>query len=207
MEMKKIDLNTGDIVKFKNGNYFIYTGEKLYFGDDDDLAPVNVNNVVEIKRPSQEEVKEFGEKVKNTIWKKEAPNMWGDMTYAEAHKKMFMAIANGEVATKTEWLEKTDPSLTLSYLELENSCFACEEAKRRREKANKDNEFYATKDDHKLAVFRFNDSICNYCPLGGLGKNRKCLNGLYDEYINSKGFEKFKLAYEIANLEWKEVDK
>ena len=204
--MKKIDLNIGDIVKFKNGNYFIYTGEKLYFGDDDDLAPVNVNNVVEIKRPSQEEVKEFGGKVKNTIWKKEAPNMWNGMTYAEAHKKMFMAIANGEVTTEIEWLEKTDHSPTLSYLELENSCFACEEAKRRREK--EEIKLRAARNDSGILVYHSPESICKYCPL--LCKDDefgRCLNGLYDDFCCSKGFDKFKLAYEIANLEWKEVDK
>ena len=204
--MKNLDLKIGDIVKLRNGKhfgYFIYTGEKLYFGDGDNVAPVNLNNIIEIKRPNQKEIEEFGKKIETTVWKKETPNMWGDLTYPEAHKKMFMAIANGEVKSKLEWLEKTSP--TSYYSKLENNCFACEAAKRRKEEV--ETNLRIVKNESGLPFSYSSEGFCKYCPLSDeedddeLGR---CLNGLYYEFCSAVGFKRFKLAYEIANLEWKE---
>lgn len=206
--LKKI-LNNGDIVKVRNGSYFVLTGERFWFGNcylnlnsdyNEKLEFINLRNrdldIIEIKRPSKKEIKDFGEKVETIIWKKENVNMWGNMPYAEAHKEMFMAIANGEVSCKKEWLDKTAP--TPFEYELENDCFACEEAKRRKEKDDK----------NKMQVLDDGKSFCSYCPLGdGIGESLNgCLNGLFSKFIFAKGFEKFKAAYEIANLEWKEEE-
>ena len=211
-------LNDGDIVKTRNGKYFVFTGKRFWVKDfylnlnndyNEKLEFINLRNkkldIIEIKRPSEREIKDFGEKIENTIWEKENLNMWGDMTFAEAHKEMFMAIANGEVSCKKEWLNKTSP-VSFDY-GLENDCFACEEAKRRSAEADKKLTAFYYKDEYKLLTSHShsNDSFCNYCPLGdGVGDSKRCLNGLYDKFIFAKGFEKFKAAYEIANLEWKE---
>ena len=211
----KEKLNNGDIVKLRNGKYFVFNGKRFWSGDcyialDDYNEKLEFNNlrnraldIVKVKRPRSEEIEKFGTKVETTVWEEETLNMWGDMTYAEAHKKMFMAIANGEVATKMEWLEKTKPDFDPYYYELENNCFACDEAKRREAEVE-------TQDTRNafsmLAYHSFSDTYCKYCPLGGIGDSKKCLNGLYNKFFNAKGFEKFKLAYEIANLEWKEKE-
>lgn len=197
-------LNIGDIVILRNGSCFVFNGKRFwsnncYVNHDDYNEKLEFNNlrnkdldIVEIKRPNKKELKDFGEKIENTIWKKE--NMWGNMTYAEAHKEMFMAIANGEVGCKKEWLDKTSP--TPSY-ELENFCFACEEAKRRKEK-----------DEENKTIVLGGKSLCSYCPLGdGIDwSSNGCLHGIFNKFIFAKGFEKFKAAYEIANLEWKEEE-
>lgn len=55
-----------------------------------------------------------------------------------------------------------------------------------------------------MLIYHSPESICKYCPL--LGKDDefgRCLNGLYDDFCCAKGFDKFKLAYEIASLEWR----
>ena len=211
--MKKSNLIIGDIVKIRHGNCFIYTGEKFSFGDcyinanyyDENLKAISGNkelDIIEIKRPNKKEIKEFEEKIERIISKEETPNMWGNITYAEAHKKMYMAIANNEVTSKGEWLEKTNPYPAPYYHKLTNNCFACDEAKRRREK--KEIKLQAVKNDSNMLVYHPPESICKYCPL--LGKDDefgRCLNGLYNNFCCSEGFDKFKLAYEIANLEWR----
>lgn len=211
--MKKLNLKIGDIVKLRNGDCFICIGENFCSGDfyinldeyNENLESIDGNknlDIIEIKRPKPKEIKEFEEKVERIISKKETPNMWGNMTYAEAHKKMYMAIANNEVPSKGEWLKKTNPYPAPYYHELTNNCFACDEAKRRREK--EEVELRAAKNDSGMLIYHSPESICKYCPL--LGKDDefgRCLNGLYDDFCCAKGFDKFKLAYEIANLEWR----
>lgn len=133
---------------------------------------------------------------------REAGNCFKEKKDAEAHKKMYMAIANNEVPSKGEWLEKTNPYPTPYYHELTNNCFACDEAKRRREKAEV--ELRYARNDSGILIYHSPESICKYCPL--LGKDDefgRCLNGLYNDFCCAKGFDKFKLAYEIANLEWR----
>ena len=211
--MKKSNLVVGDIVKLRNGDCFICIGKEFCLEDfyinldeyNENLESIDGNknlDIIEIKRPKPKEIKEFEEKVERIISKKETPNMWGNMTYAEAHKKMYMAIANNEVPSKGEWLEKTNPYPAPYYHELTNNCFACDEAKRRREK--EEVELRAAKNDSGMLIYHSPESICKYCPL--LGKDDefgRCLNGLYDDFCCAKGFDKFKLAYEIANLEWR----
>ena len=211
----KEKLNNGDIVKLRNGKYFVFNGKRFWSGDcyislddyDEKLRFNNLRNraldIVKVKRPRSEEIEKFGAKVETTVWEEKTPNMWGDMTYPEAHKKMFMAIANGEVATKMEWLKKTNPDFDPYYYELENNCFACTEAIRREAEVETQDTRIAFS---MLAYHSFSDTYCKYCPLGGIGDSKMCLNGLYDKFFNAKGFEKFKLAYEIANLEWKEEE-
>lgn len=165
-------------------------------------------DVVEVKSLTKETLDTLGEeKIKaNRKWVKTPSllnKMFGELTYPEAHKKMFMAIANGEVNSKLEWLKKTNPDFDPYYRKLENDCFACTEAIRREAEVE-------TQDIRNafsmLAYHSFSDTYCKYCPLGGIGDSKMCLNGLYGKFFNAKGFEKFKLAYEIANLDWKEKE-
>ena len=209
----KEKLNNGDIVKLRNGKIFVFNGKRFWSGEcyislndyDEKLRFNNLRNraldIVKVKRPRSEEIEKFGAKIETTVWEEKTQNMWGDMTFAEAHKEMFMAIADGEVSCKKEWLNKTSP-VPFDY-GLENDCFACEEAKRRKKEADEKLTALYNKDGYKLLTSHSNDSFCNYCPLRGWSSDG-CLHGLYDKFIFAKGFEKFKAAYEIANLEWKE---
>ena len=104
------------------------------------------------------------------------------MTYEEAHRALWNALADGEVQTKSEWFEKNNKNNELNPYE---KCFACEMAlKRAKETSGR--------------------SKCVFCPLCESTPST-CLNGLYNEWMGAaKGFERFKLAHEIANLPWKE---
>lgn len=105
------------------------------------------------------------------------------MPYAEAHKEMFMAIANGEVSCKREWLDKTAP--TPFEYELKNDCFACEEAYRRKNEKREDN-----------------FGLCKYCPITPK-EHPDCCSGLYHEWWREDDKDRAReLAREIANLEW-----
>ena len=124
------------------------------------------------------------------------------MTMEEAHRKMWNDLADGKVEDKREWLDlyntnnEDDPYFY---------CFACEEARTIKAKADRDIETYYKK-EYRAMTYRFNNGICDYCPLGGTGNSEKCLHGLFDKWINVTGFEKFRLAHEIANLPWEDVD-
>lgn len=109
---------------------------------------------------------------------------WSGLTMEEAHRKMWNDLADGKVKNKSEWFDERKTRYE-SDREPESLCFACEEAKRR----------------------SINESYCLNCPIGEWTSENGCLNGLYDKWYYSTGFEKFKFAHEIANLEWKENKK
>lgn len=104
---------------------------------------------------------------------------WNGMTMEEGHRKLWNDLADNKVDSKREWFYQYNS-------ENENAprfyCFACEEA---------------------LSRLGKSDMPCDYCPIGIRTENG-CLDGLYDRWREAEGFEKFKLAHEIANLEWKE---
>lgn len=118
--------------------------------------------------------------------------LWGGMTMEEAHRKMWNDLANGKIENKEEWIGLNNINDEKPPL---HHCFACEAT------------LNYTEDLKNLYM----GMSCDRCPLivnGKRGRNKYgCLNGLFDEWYNAKGFEKFRLAHEIANLEWKEVDK
>lgn len=109
---------------------------------------------------------------------------WNGLTMKEAHRKMWNALANGEVKSKNEWFNKWETKFK-STERPENLCFACEEAKHR----------------------SINDDYCLNCPIGKYTNKSGCLDGLHDKWSFATGFKKFKLAHDIANLEWKENKK
>lgn len=127
--------------------------------------------------------------------------LWNGMTLEKAHRKMWNDLADGKVKNKREWVNLYN---TNNESDPDRYCFACEEARRIKIKVDKDSEIY-DKDGHKLMTFYFSNNICGYCPLGGGGNSKQCLDGLYDKFSRAEGFEKFKLAHEIANLPWNEV--
>lgn len=109
---------------------------------------------------------------------------WNGLTMKEAHRKLWNDLADGKVETKIEWFNEWEAQFGSAGLP-ENLCFACEEAKHR----------------------SINDDHCLNCPIGEYTNKSGCLDGLHDKWSFARGFEKFKLAHEIANLEWKENKK
>nr|DAR27051.1 MAG TPA: hypothetical protein [Caudoviricetes sp.] len=103
---------------------------------------------------------------------------WNGLTMKEAHRKMWNDLADGKVETKIEWFNEWETKVEAP----ENLCFACEEAKHR----------------------SINNNFCLSCPIGEYTNESGCLDGLYIKWHFAKGFEKFKFAHDIANLEWKE---
>lgn len=124
--------------------------------------------------------------------------LWNGMTMEEAHRKMWNDIADNKVESKREWIElyNTNNENNPKYY-----CFACEEAQKIKIKVDKDNEIY-NKNGNKIMSSYFSNDICDYCPLGGGNSSKQCLNGLYDKFIRAEGFEKFRLAHQIADLPW-----
>lgn len=110
--------------------------------------------------------------------------LWNGMTLEKAHRKMWNDLADGKVKNKREWLKLYNTSNEKSP---KHYCFACE----------------ASLNDKGI-------KSCNRCPLIVDGKRTtegySCLYGLFDRWVNATGFEKFRLAHEIANLPWDEVD-
>ena len=198
----KKTLDIGDIVKLRNGDWYIYTGKNFrreniyidifYYNDVLDYIYMKKPDfdVIEVKSLTKEALDTLGEeKIKvSRKWIKTPSllnKMFGELTYAEAHKKMFMDIADGKYTSKREWIVEHGSFMPF------NQCFACDEARSR-----------AEEDDLNTDVIK---SYCDYCPLGGGGvAGNNCLNGLYKQYSESEGFKKFEAAYKIANLDWEE---
>lgn len=114
---------------------------------------------------------------------------WNGLTIKEAHRKMWNDLADEKVETKNEWFNEwfNERKTKIRSAEApENLCFACEEAK------------------HRSST---NDVYCLNCPIGEYTKESGCLDGLYNKWLFATGFEKFKFAHDIANLEWKENKK
>ncbi len=201
-------LNVGDIIKFRNGSYHIFDGENFWRGGNyyTRLEAYNEKlelkgayrdlDIIEIKSPTKHDIDVFGDYITDVKWNKEKSEMtrmFRDMTYAEAHKKMFTDIADGKYNNKREWLE--DHGDFIPY----NECFACDEAKRRKE----EDELWERENGNEDELFL---DVCEYCPLEVSGTLNGCLDGLYNQYLDAEGFKRFEAAYKIANLKWKEEE-
>lgn len=104
--------------------------------------------------------------------------LWNGMTMEEAHRKMWNDLADNKVKSQREWIDIYN---TNNEEAPTNCCFVCETSWN-------NNGFLS----------------CSKCPLIVKDEKYGCLLRKWDD---AEGFEKFKLAHEIANLPWKEVDK
>ena len=191
----KKDLRNGDYVKLRNGERGVYiinggfTNNTHSLGDSafhSDLTYRSNSNfdIVEVRRLNNDVTpiyaaftSSYNDKI---IYKRKEQKLWNGMTYEEAHRALWNALADGEVLTKREWFvlnNKNKEDIPKEH------CFACAVA--------------ASKSKH-------GNDICKYCPLCNIEIGENCLSGLYAKWCEAKGFEKFKLAHEIANLPWKE---
>lgn len=190
----KKDLRNGDYVKLRDGEFGVYivngglvnnahSMNDIFF-DSDLTHTSNLNyDIVEVRRfhdgvpPIHAAFSRVYDKY--IIYQRKEQQLWNGMTYEEAHRALWNALADGDIKDKVEWF-KGIPYKDVPY----QKCFACEVAL---DKAK-----------------RNTISMCLFCPLCDINSENDCLNGLYHRYSDAKGFEKFKLAHEIANLPWKE---
>ena len=191
---KKADLKNGDYIKLRNGEMGVYIinggfindihtlGDNLFL-DDLTCKSSSDFDIIEVRRLNDDITPILAAFTKTydrtVIYKRKDPKLWNGMTYEEAHRALWNALADGEVSTNRQWFELNNKNNEEIPVEL---CFACEEA-------------------YGKSGIR---GHCQFCPLCNIGKEDDCLNGLYTRWGDAKGFEKFKLAHEIANLPWKE---
>lgn len=183
----KKDLKNGDYVLLRNGDALVVVDDMLIsdtiwatllrYNDDLTEKSFKSRDIVKvfIGTGSIQSNIQYGK----IIYERKDQRLWNGMTYEEAHRKLWNALADGEVKSKKEWFDlnnKNKEDLPL------NKCFACESG---------------------LRKLKDNKDICTVCPINKI-KCMPCLNGLYEKWEEAKGFEKFKLAHEIANLPWEE---
>ena len=193
------DLKNGDCVRLKNGLELIYANEclidylhwykvNLYL---DDMTYRNRNDssmdIIQVYRwhngrSSIHATILYGDVLFDR--NKDATFTWNGLTMEEAHRRMWNDLADGKVKSKNEWFNKWETKFGSAEVP-ENLCFACEEAKHR----------------------SINNDFCLSCPIGEYTNESGCLDGLYNKWYFATGFEKFKFAHDIANLEWKENEK
>lgn len=199
----KADLKNRDCVELRDGTWLIYIDKFLINNDKacsilaytDDMQYYNggkFNHNFDIIRIYRSQFSHIAISINKTMCernivfrRKGLPRLWNGMTFEEAHRKMWNSLANNEVKSKREWFNlynTNNEKIPTRY------CFACE----------------VSLNDKGLIN-------CNKCPIVINGKRGAeglpCLYGLFDKWINATGFEKFRLAHEIANLPWNEVDK
>lgn len=192
----KKDLRNGDYVQHRNGENYVYierdgkgylVNDKGFNSIDSFKDNLTLNrhrsdwDIMKVIRTSPCGINHAFNfhNEKDIVYKRSEQKLWNGMTYEEAHRALWNALANGDVKFKREWFIGCDD---IPY----QKCFACEVA------------------INKLHSVKGNASMCQFCPLCDIDKENDCLNGLYDRWADAKGFEKFKLAHEIANLPWKE---
>lgn len=103
--------------------------------------------------------------------------LWNDMTMEEAHRKMWNDLADNKVKSQREWIDIYNAN---NEEVPTNCCFVCE--------TNWNNNGFLS---------------CSKCPLIVKDEKYGCLLRKWDD---AEGFEKFRLAHEIANLPWNEAD-
>jgi hypothetical protein len=193
---KKADLKNGDYTKLRNGEMGVYIinggfinnthtlGDSLFL-DDLTCKSSSDFDIIEVRRLNNNITPILAAFTKTydhtVIYKRKDPILWNGMTYEEAHRALWNALADGEVTTKREWFEWNSQNKKKDIPR--DYCFACDLAVRNSKK---------------------DSNTCSHCPLCEWEYGDDCLKGLYKKWINAKGFEKFKLAHEIANLPWKE---
>ena len=192
-DFTKDDLKTGMVVVLRNGDKYqvmLNTGAKdalisengnyLYLSDDykDNLI---FNNLHEFDIMAVKEVcstyqlaSKYWDKME-VIWERcVEENLWSNgLTLEENHKKMWTALADNPLLTEKKYLKQNN--IDAPY----DECFACE-----------------------YDVYRKGDCDCSSCPICKKDPSKSCLNGLYCKYLSATGFEKAKIANEIANLKW-----
>ena len=192
----KKDLRNGDYVQHRNGENYVYierdgkgylVNDKGFNSIDSFKDNLTLNrycsdwDIMKVIRTSpcgiNHAFKSYHEK--DIVYKRSEQKLWNGMTYEEAHRALWNALADGEVTTKREWFELHKGEEPTP----KDKCFACAVA------ASNSGDKY---------------NRCQHCPLCEYKSNHNCLDGLYNEWQRAKGFEKFKLAHEIANLPWKE---
>ena len=104
--------------------------------------------------------------------------LWNGMTLEKAHRKMWNDLADNKVKSQREWIDIYN---TNNEEAPTNCCFVCETSWN-------NNGFLS----------------CSKCPLIVKDEKYGCLLRKWDD---AEGFEKFRLAHEIANLPWNEADK
>lgn len=195
----KKDLKNGDYVQCRNGVNYIYvevhgtgyfvnnTGYNFVDSYDDNLTAPRVSelDIMEVRRMNICGINDAFNAIwdidEDIVYQRQEQKLWNGMTYEEAHRKLWNALADGEVKDKREWFRINNKNKEQIP---KDDCFACEVAR-----------------CHSIKDF---NNICRYCPLCEYKQDGPCLDGLYLKWTNAKGFEKFKLAHEIANLPWKE---
>lgn len=193
----KKTLDIGDIVKLRNGDWYIYTGKKfwreniyinidyyednlLFYGFDKGLDIVKVtrgDNVYNINNAGIE----FNE----VVFERKDTDLFY-LSYEELHRRLWRDIAEGKVKGKAEWFK-----INNELIEPKNLCFACQEAIER----------YKNK-----KFFWIDRGFCGQCPIKK-ETDKLCCGGLYKEYTSASFLgledEKRRLAKKIAELEWK----
>jgi hypothetical protein len=197
----KKDLRNGDYVKLRDGEFGVYIVNGGLVNDahsmndiffDSDLTHTsNLNyDIVEVRRfhDGVPPIHAAFSSVYDSyiIYQRKEQKLWNGMTYEEAHRKLWNALADGEVKEKWEWFDLNNKNNEAIPMQ---TCFACKIA----------SETFHRSPDSDEEIQK-----CNFCPLCNIDKEQNCLNGLYDKWREAKGFERFKLAHEIANLPWKE---
>ena len=192
-DFTKDDLKTGMVVTLRSGNEYQVmlsttdgdilikeNGSYLYLSDDyeDNLIFNNFHefDIMVVKEPSfiHQLASKYWDKME-VIWERyEAETTWSNgLTLEENHKKMWTALSDNPLLTKREYLKQNNID------EPYDECFACE-----------------------YNVYRKGEGDCSSCPICGIDSSKSCLNGLYCKYLSATGFEKAKIANEIANLKW-----
>jgi len=191
-DFTKADLKTGMVIVVRNGDEYQVmlgttdgdilikeNGSYLYFSDDykDNLIYNDFDfhefDIMVVKEPSF--IHQLASKYwdkMEVIWERKEENLWSNGLTLEENHKKM-------------WTALSDnPLLTKKeYLKQNNinapqgECFACE-----------------------YSVHRKDD--CSSCPICKKDPRKGCLNGLYRKYLSATGFEKAKIANEIANLKW-----
>lgn len=183
----KKDLKNGDCVLLRNGDALVVINDMLvsnticiallYYNDDLTEKSFESRDIVKVSRGTGSIQSSI--QCGKIVYERKDQRLWNGMTYEEAHRRLWNALADGEVKSKKEWFDlnnKNKEDLPL------NKCFACESG---------------------LRKLKDNKNICAVCPINR-SKCMPCLDGLYEKWEEAKGFEKFKLAHEIAKLPWEE---
>lgn len=117
------------------------------------------------------------------IWERKdnKGNLFHGQTLEYWHRVMWNWLADHPDKDKKDWGELQNfTKEEMKELNISYHCFAC------------------------MTIRRFDRGSCCGCPIcGTYDYSTGCLNGLYDEWLNSKGFKRAQIAHEIANLEWK----
>lgn len=191
----------GDVVELKNEDRFFIINEKYginpggsinlndYYATGENKCDFRSSIVKVYKIDTSLKLADifdiFHEKNLSLVWECPGSRIFHGQTLEHWHREMWNWLADNPNKTKCEWIKSQDFTLyEIALLRHFDDCFAC------------------------MASATFSDSMygtrCSHCPLCEKKKGDSCLNGLYWNFVHSKGFERAQAAHDIANLEWKE---